>query len=490
MPFKLFDVDKEIPEREKHVYVKHCGDSDTEMDCNKSTVPGCMSERGCVYAGSKGVITGAIKDVVHVVHSPVGCTTYGGGAKRYPSRPNMPDGTTFPVENFNLKYVCGTDLKESDVVFGGMKKLKQSVQEAYKEFPFTTAIYCHATCTTGLIGDDIDAVCKELTEELGIDVIAYNTPGFAGPSQSKGHHITNDTMFDQLVGSKEPPKTTDYDICLIGEYNIDGDLWVLEKYLNEMGINILSRFSGDSTHNEICYMHKSKLNLVRCQRSATYIAELIEEKYGTPYINVDFFSTEYCADNLRMIGKYFNLEEEAEKVIEKYHGEVKEELEFYKEKLSGKKVYIFSGGPKSWHLSIPLEKELGMDVTAVASQFEHEGGYKKMKERVKEGATIVDDPNSLELEEMIKTDRPDIILAGIKEKYLAYKYGVPSIMIHSYENGPYIGFEGFLNLAKDLYANIYNPIWDLLEFDSFPQKESAKDGQNEKVDKELMEAGK
>ncbi|KZX16990.1 nitrogenase subunit alpha [Methanobrevibacter filiformis] len=502
MPHKLFDVDKEIPERKEHVYVKHCNDVEDDIACNTSTVPGCMTARGCVYAGSKGVIGGAIKDVIQVVHSPCGCTTYGGGAKRYPSRPNMPDGSTFPIENFNIKYVCGTDLKESDVVFGGTKKLKQSIIDANKEFPFATSIYCYATCTTGLIGDDMDAVAKELTEELGKDVVAFNTPGFAGPSQSKGHHIANNTIFDRLVGTKEPPRTTEYDVCLIGEYNIDGDLWIIEKYLKEMGINVLSRFTGDSSHDEICWMHRSKLNLVRCQRSATYIAELIEEKYGTPFMKVDFFSVEYCADNLREIGKFFNLEEEAEKVIKKYLNPIKEELAFYKEKLTGKKIYIFSGGPKSWHLSTPIERELGMDVTAVASEFEHADGFKKMKERVKEGATIVDDPNTPEIEEMILNDKPDIILAGIKEKYLAHKLGVPSLMIHSYENGPYIGFEGFLNMAKDIYAYINTPVWSLLEFNPKPEvnkeeissnadiNNNTNDINDDITDKNAMEASK
>jgi nitrogenase molybdenum-iron protein alpha chain len=41
-------------------------------------------------------------------------------------------------------------------------------------------------------------------------------------------------------------------------------------------------------------------------------------------------------------------------------------------------------------------------------------------------------------------------------------------MIHSYENGPYIGFEGFLNLAKDMYSYIYNPVWKMLEFEENP----------------------
>lgn len=63
-------------------------------------------------------------------------------------------------------------------------------------------------------------------------------------------------------------------------------------------------------------------------------------------IKKSIFSTEYCDDNLRMHGRYFGLEKEAGAVIEKYHGEVKEELKWYKEQLSGKKVYIFSGGAK------------------------------------------------------------------------------------------------------------------------------------------------
>ena len=408
--------------------------------------------------------------MAHVVHSPVGCSYYTAGTKRYPTKPDMPDWSKFPIENFNLKYVCCTDLTESDVVFGGMKKLRQSIIDAAQEFPEANAIYAYATCTTGLIGDDMDAVAKELTEELGKDVVAFNAPGFAGPSQSKGHHIANHTIFNRLVGTKEPPTTTEYDIGLIGEYNIDGDLWILESYLNEMGIRILSRFTGDSSHDEICFMHRVKLNLVRCQRSATYIADLIEEKYDIPYIKVDFFSTEYCAENLRTIGKYFGLEEEAEKVIADRMAKVGPELEYYKEKLQGKKVYIFSGGPKSWHLATPLEKELGMEVTAVASQFEHEDGYVKIKERVKEGVTIVDDPNSMELEEMISNDKPDLILGGIKQKYMAHKLGVPAIMIHSYENGPYIGFEGFVNLAKDMYAYIYNPVLKNLEFEENPEE--------------------
>ena len=465
MPYKLFDVSKDIPERKEHTYVKHCQDPDDCLPkCNIKTVPGSMTERGCAFAGAKGVITGAIKDVAHVVHSPIGCTMYGYGSKRYPTTTEMPDGSTFPIKDFNIKYIIGTDLQESDVVFGGMKKLRQAVRETNKEFPFVTAIYLYATCTTGLIGDDMDAVAKEMQEELGKPVIAFNAPGFAGPSQSKGHHVGNHTLFDNLVGTTEPPATTPYDINLIGEYNIDGDLWLLKEYFNEIGINVLCTFTGDCSHNEIGWMHRAKLSVVRCQRSSTYIADLIKEKYGIPYIKTDFFSTEYCAKNLIAVAKFFGLEDKAEQVIADRMAKVGPELEFYKEKLKGKKVFIFSGGPKSYHLSVPLENELGMETTGVSSMFEHEDGYEKMKSRVKEGGMVIDDPNTLELEELVEDYKVDLILGGVKEKYLVHKLGVPSILIHSYENGPYIGFEGFLNLAKDMYSAIFNPVWNFVEF--------------------------
>ncbi|MBE2899871.1 nitrogenase molybdenum-iron protein subunit alpha [Methanothermobacter thermautotrophicus] len=467
MPFELFDVDTEIPERRKHIYIKKEEDPEEDIpSCNTTTIPGCMTERGCAFAGAKGVITGAIKDVLHVIHSPVGCTAYGYGTKRYPTSQEMPDGSTFPIENFNLKYITGTDLSETDVVFGGMDKLKRCILEAVKEFPEANAVYIYATCTTGLIGDDIDAISREVSEEIGKDVVAINAPGFSGPTQSKGHQVANYTLFESLVGTAEPPAVTDYDVNLIGEYNIDGDLWVLKKYFEEMGINVLSTFTGDCCHDEIKWMHRAKLSLVRCQRSATYIAKLLEERYNVPYMKVDFFGIEYCRKNLMAIGEYFGIPERAESVINDRMEKIGPEIEYIRNKLAGKRVWIFSGGPKNWHLPRPLEDELGMEVVAVSTMFEHEDGYEKIKKRVREETVIVDDPNSLELEEIIEKYRPDIILSGIKEKYLAHKLGVPCVLIHSYENGPYIGFEGFLNLARDMYASIYNPVWELLEFES------------------------
>ena len=40
---------------------------------NKKSQPGLMTIRGCAYAGSRGVVWGPIKDMIHISHGPVGC---------------------------------------------------------------------------------------------------------------------------------------------------------------------------------------------------------------------------------------------------------------------------------------------------------------------------------------------------------------------------------------------------------------------------------
>jgi nitrogenase molybdenum-iron protein alpha chain len=41
-----------------------------------------MTIRGCAYAGSKGVVWGPIKDMIHISHGPVGCGQYSRAGRR------------------------------------------------------------------------------------------------------------------------------------------------------------------------------------------------------------------------------------------------------------------------------------------------------------------------------------------------------------------------------------------------------------------------
>ena len=452
MPLILPECDKKVPERQKHIYLKDIRDPFTIPACNIATIPGDMTERGCTYAGCRGVVGGPVKDVIQLTHGPIGCCYY-----PWDARPHLAKDT-----NFQLANVFSTDLRESNIVFGGEKKLYDSILEASEAFPDAQGVFVYATCVAGLIGDDMEAVSKRASKAIGKPVVAFSCPGFRGVSQSLGHHIGNETIFTHLVGTEEPIEKTPYDVNLVGEYNIRGDDWIVLPLLESIGLHVVCTFTGDASIHDITKMHAAKLNIIRCARSAKYIAEMMKEKYGTPFVEVDLYGVQQTADDLRTIAKFFGLEVKAEEVIAKEIAEVKDEMAFYHEKFKGKVAMIYEGGPRSWHWP-PYMEELGMEVKVVATTFGHEADYEKIVRRVKNGTLIIDNPNAPEFEEMMVKHKPDIFIAGTKEKYLAYKYGVPFLNGHTYESkGGYMGFKGAVRFARDIYKALYSPAWKFI----------------------------
>ena len=56
--------------------------SECDVKSNIKSIPGVMTIRGCAYAGSKGVVWGPVKDMVHISHGPVGCGQYSWSQRR------------------------------------------------------------------------------------------------------------------------------------------------------------------------------------------------------------------------------------------------------------------------------------------------------------------------------------------------------------------------------------------------------------------------
>ncbi len=121
-------------------------------------------------------------------------------------------------------------MQEEEIIFGGEKKLAAAIREAYEIF-HPKAIAVFATCPVGLIGDDVHAVAREMTEELGINVFGFSCEGYKGVSQSAGHHIANNGAVQarrRHGATCRPSARTPFRINLLGEYNIGGDAFELE----------------------------------------------------------------------------------------------------------------------------------------------------------------------------------------------------------------------------------------------------------------------
>jgi nitrogenase molybdenum-iron protein alpha chain len=452
------------PEKAKKIRAEHltvndhsAEDSKKCIKSNRKSVPGAMTIRGCAYAGSKGVVWGPIKDMIHVSHGPVGCGQYSRAGRR-----NYYVGTTgintYGTMNFT------SDFQEKDIVFGGDKKLAKLLQEVETLFPLNKGSTIQSECPVGLIGDDIEAVAKQHTKDTSKTVVPVRCEGFRGVSQSLGHHIANDAVRDWALDKRDDDdtfKTTDYDVAILGDYNIGGDAWASRILLEEMGLRVVAQWSGDGSISEMELTPKVKLNLLHCYRSMNYISRHMEEKYGIPWMEYNFFGPTKIEESLRKIADFFDdkIKEGAERVIAKYKAEYQAVIDKYRPRLEGKTVMLYVGGLRPRHV-IGAYEDLGMEVVGTGYEFGHNDDYDRTTKEIGDATLIYDDVTSYEFEEFVKRTKPDLIGSGIKEKYIFQKMGIPFRQMHSWDySGPYHGYDGFAIFARDMDMTLNNPCW-------------------------------
>ncbi|PHR29083.1 MAG: nitrogenase molybdenum-iron protein alpha chain [Desulfotalea sp.] len=499
--------------RAKQIMINEAQENSTpEIVANVRTIPGIITMRGCTYAGCKGVIMGPACDIVNLVHGPIGCSFYA-----WLTRRNQTDGINDTHSNF-LPYCMSTDMQDTDIIFGGEKKLETAIQEAYDLFkPKAIAIF--ATCPVGLIGDDIHAVAKKMCAKFGdCNVFAFSCEGYKGVSQSSGHHIANNQVFTHIVGNSPTEKKGKYKINLLGEYNIGGDGFEIDRIFVKCGISNISTFSGNSTYDKFASANQADLSCVMCHRSINYVADMLETKYGIPWIKVNFIGAEATAKSLRKIAKYFaekELIDRVEEVIAEEMPAVKAAIKDVLPRTKDKTAMLFVGGSRAHHYQ-ELFRELGMKTLSAGYEFAHRDDYegrhvlpglkvdadsrnieeikvsadpelynpRKTAEEVAalekqgvdfkeygglnpimdEGTLVVDDLNQFEAEKLVELMKPDLFCAGIKEKYSIQKLGIPMKQLHSYDaGGPYAGFRGAVNFYQEIDRLVNSRIWSYMQ---------------------------
>ena len=64
-------------------------------------------------------------------------------------------------------------------------------------------VFVYSTCIVGVIGDDLEAVCKAASERHRIEVIPVQSSGFIG-NKSAGYRAATDALF-RLIEPPDPP---------------------------------------------------------------------------------------------------------------------------------------------------------------------------------------------------------------------------------------------------------------------------------------------
>lgn len=415
--------------------------------CKQQAQPGA-AQGGCAFDGASIALV-PIADAAHLVHGPIACAGNSWG-----SRGSLSSGPTLYQMGFT------TDLSENDIIFGGEKKLYKAIHEVHQRYQ-PAAIFVYSTCVTALIGDDIDAVCDAASKKIGVPVIPVNSPGFVG-SKNLGNRIGGEALLDYAIGTAEPEYTTPYDINLIGEYNIAGEMWGVLPLFEKLGIRVLAKITGDGRYRDIASAHRAKLNVTICSKALINMARKMEENYGIPYLEESFYGIDDMNRCLRNIAEKLgdaDLQERVEKLIAEETANLDRELAPYRAKLKGKRVVLYTGGVKSWSI-VSAAKDLGMEVVATSTKKSTEEDKARIKELLGKDGIMLEKGNAKELLRVIEKTKADMLIAGGRNQYTALKARIPFLDINQERHHPYAGYVGMIEMARELEEALYSPVWE------------------------------
>ncbi|MBE5859600.1 MAG: nitrogenase [Butyrivibrio sp.] len=384
-----------------------------------------------------------IEDVAIVNHAPIGCAGDFSGFN-----------FTYRIEqsNRNLPEKIGryfsTNITENDTVFGAIKKLEDTILEAYERV-HPKAIFITTSCASGIIGEDIEGAANKMTKKLGIPVATCTCDGFRSKVWTTGFDAAYHTILRNIV--KPPKKKSNY----VNVVNFWGS-HVFDEILAKFGYETryLMPFS---TIKQLEECSEAAATIHICPSLSTYMGAGLNQLYGVPEIAAPpAYGIDGTDKWLRALGKVLGKPEIAEKLIEEGHREVVPKLDALKEKFKGKKAYVMAGAAHGQAL-IQLLSELGFDVMG-ASVFHHDpvydGGHSEMdvlQQAVNNYGDVknyqVCNKQSFELVNALYRIRPDLILARHGGMTLwGAKLGIPTLLIGDEQFG--IGYKGALNYAR------------------------------------------
>lgn len=444
------NLEYETLEYRKDFIVCNKKDKDKKIKCDAQSIAGSISQRACVYCGAR-VVLNPITDAYHIIHGPIGCASY-----TWDLRGSLSSGE----ETFRTSF--STDLREHDIIFGGEKKLKAAIDEIVKKYN-SKLIFIYSTCVVGVIGNDIQAVCKEAEKKYKVRVIPVQSSGFIG-NKSVGYKAACGALLE--IFDRDGDKNKEEGVNILGDFNLSGEIWILQNYLETLGIKVMAKITGDSSYENLKKATKASFNVVQCAGSMTFLAKQMEEKYAIPFVKISFFGMEDIALSLRSMAYFIgkkSIIEKTELFLKEKLEETNQKLDYYRKRLNGKKVAIYVGGGFKAISLIKQFRDLGIKSVMVGTQTGRVEEYEMIRKLADEDTVILDDANPGELEKFMLETGADILVGGVKERPLAYKLGVAFVDHNHERKHPLASFEGCINFAKEVDLSVNSPIWNIVK---------------------------
>lgn len=395
---------------------------------------------------------GNITDCILIEHSPIGCSAnhahfnnaFQMGLKRRGK----------PPESIRI---FSTNLKENDMVFGASDKLRRSIDDAYERYN-PKAIFISMSCSTAIIGEDIDSIANEKEDELGIPVVPLHCEGFRSKHWSMGFDVSQHGVARQIV-NKNPTKKQKDLINIVALWGTDH----FTSLLKPLGLRVnylLDMASFDELHQA----SEAVATATFCHTLGSYFSTALEEHYGVPQIDAPMpYGLSGTDEWLRAIAKVVGKEEITEQYIQSEHERIAPELEKLKEKLAGLQGFVLTGSAYA-HALIGALRDLGVKVSG-SVVFHHDPVYDSGHDKQNSLKYLVDNYGDLEHFTVSKTqpfqlpgilrrvDADFVIIRHYGVSPVAAKLGIPALAMGD-EHFP-LGYDGLIrlgNLILDIVA--------------------------------------
>ncbi|MCH3967640.1 MAG: nitrogenase component 1 [Atopobiaceae bacterium] len=421
---------------------------------------GCVKDSGRSFSQCLGCsttkaacMTVLIQDGAVISHGPVGCSSCLSGYD-FTYRVNAPlRGVKHPT----TRHIYSTNLKETDTVYGGGAKLARTIREAYERSGHPHAIFVLTTCAAGIIGDDVESICSEAEERIGVPVVAIFCEGFRSKVWTSGFDAAYHGIARKLI--KPARERRDF-VNVINFWGSD----VFGKWLEPFGVkpNYITPYS---TVNTLEHASEARATIQACSSLGSYLGAVLEQDFGVPEVQTappyGIRQTERWFEEL---GRILGQPDVAARVVEERRERYLPQIEELRHQLAGKRAYVAAGASHG-HALIAVLRELGLDVAGTFI-FHHDVTYDNHNTEADLLGHDVSDYGDIphynvcnkqeyELVNMLSRLRPDVFIARHGGMTLwGARFGIPTLLIG--DEHYMMGYEGLVRYGRRLVETVEN----------------------------------
>jgi nitrogenase molybdenum-iron protein alpha chain len=257
-------------------------------------------------------------------------------------------------------------------VYGASEKLKNAIFKAQKRYD-PKAIFILTTCTSGVIGEDIEGAVAEVQPEVKAKIVPVHCEGVRSRLVQTGYDAFWHGVLKYLVREPKEKQEDLVNVASMLSYTWQ-DRIEIKRLLGKVGlrVNFIPEFSKVE---ELEQLSEAAVTAPLCPTYTDYLSRGLKQEYGVPYfLYPSPMGIKNTDEWLRQIGKYTGKEEEVEELIKEEHKIWVPRMEAVRQELlnfkgNGEQVEVLGALGQGRLLSqLPYFKELGLKSSAALTQ--------------------------------------------------------------------------------------------------------------------------